>query len=743
MPLSENEEFELLRLERERAMAGNASSAEGAAPDIGYLESAGRGAVQGGTLGFADEIYGAGAAGVDALKKMSVSDLVKDYISNRDKYRSEDAAARSQNPKSYIAGDLAGNVGSLFIPGLGIAKGAGLAKTALGAAKVGGISAFGGSNKGLSEDGIDALGAAKDTAQGVALGGALGAAGHLAAPYIAPVAKKLGKGVKRVAGFVGGVKPDAVDDYLARSVEINKAPSKDDTVQKIFDVVDAKKQNLFDAKERARDAIAESKNALSRAADQAQNKFNSARTARIENTAQSVDDAFRTLKNESIEGSAIARESLNDIPADKYISRNDLVGHVKSQMNALLPAGRASGPTPGAATNSYERLQKWKDWLSSLPEDLDANTSKTIMQKIDQETQNLYSAAPGAFAPEEQVALGNLRAGMDQHLKLTSPQYAKEMENVAATTALLHQGTDSLGTGKTLLSNLKNIDGDTALHNRELLDQVGKYTGQDFLGGLNPAEEAAALEAAQNAIAPYNFNKSVKSMPETQALNQASVDFAGVKGASNPDNFVNRIIRGKEQDVPTKLVDQATLNALEKDIPGIHTQMKNLNTANAFTGQRTNGARNAVMFGSLGTGIGTMVGQPVTGALIGANFGGVIDKFGPAITKKGLDASLWAQKTAQNPNVQKYVAEPIKAGYRNAPSFISSEVSRNKETNRSPDSSDILNKLQSHPAGARYVPVLQKAIDQGGDSFATTSFILAQTDPEYQKAMMDGSEVTE
>lgn len=104
------------------------------------LESFGRGAAQGASLGFADELVGLGHA-LFADKGYAGSK----YRTKRDAYREADRRAQQANPLTYGAGNIAGGVASSFVPGLGIAKGAGLAKTALQAGKVGFIGGIGAS----------------------------------------------------------------------------------------------------------------------------------------------------------------------------------------------------------------------------------------------------------------------------------------------------------------------------------------------------------------------------------------------------------------------------------------------------------------------------------------------------------------------------------------------------------------------------------------------------------------------
>lgn len=129
------------------------------------LESGVRGAVQGATLEWGDEIVGLGKALFDNIGGDSHSFAGK-YRRARDSERAANKAAQDANPWTYGAGNLAGSVGTSFIPGLGIAKGASVLKGAVGAAKLGAVAGLGGSE---SED---TLGQVADAAKGAAISGA-------------------------------------------------------------------------------------------------------------------------------------------------------------------------------------------------------------------------------------------------------------------------------------------------------------------------------------------------------------------------------------------------------------------------------------------------------------------------------------------------------------------------------------------------------------------------------------------
>jgi hypothetical protein len=103
----------------------------------GMLASFGRGVLQGATFGFADEIAGA--------VESAVTD--KTYEKARDESRGAFRAAQQANPWSYGIGEVGAGVATTFVPGLGLAKGAGLLANAGKAAVLSGVAGLGASEE--------------------------------------------------------------------------------------------------------------------------------------------------------------------------------------------------------------------------------------------------------------------------------------------------------------------------------------------------------------------------------------------------------------------------------------------------------------------------------------------------------------------------------------------------------------------------------------------------------------------
>lgn len=143
-------------------------------PQVSRMESAGRGALQGVTFGFGDEIYGAAAGAYDKL--FGEGDFTGTYERERDAVRAANDRAQQANPGTYLAGELAGG----FAVPLGAAKAgftgiraanAGMRARSAAAAKEGAL--YGGAY-GFGKAEGDAADQAISTASGAAGGGVVG-----------------------------------------------------------------------------------------------------------------------------------------------------------------------------------------------------------------------------------------------------------------------------------------------------------------------------------------------------------------------------------------------------------------------------------------------------------------------------------------------------------------------------------------------------------------------------------------
>lgn len=170
-PALEDEPFD-----PEAYLSENEVVSSSAVPEVSQTESAVRGAVQGASMGYSDELTGALEAGYDKLtgSEASLGDL---YREKRDEARASNLAAEQANPKTYLAGEVGGGVATAFVPGLNVAKGASALKAIGSSAMLGGAAGLGMSDSELTGEKTDVKGAVKDTLIGTAAGGAGGAVG--------------------------------------------------------------------------------------------------------------------------------------------------------------------------------------------------------------------------------------------------------------------------------------------------------------------------------------------------------------------------------------------------------------------------------------------------------------------------------------------------------------------------------------------------------------------------------------
>lgn len=151
-------------------------------PNTSMLEAALSGGAEGLTLGFDDELVGAGGAGVDLASdigsgsELSLDKLLNSYRTSRDRRREQKAQQTADRPGIMLAANIAGGVlPMLFTGGTGaLAAGAkALAPTTLkGMALLGGAAGAGTSQADLTKGEVDQF--ALDTGIGAGLGTVLG-----------------------------------------------------------------------------------------------------------------------------------------------------------------------------------------------------------------------------------------------------------------------------------------------------------------------------------------------------------------------------------------------------------------------------------------------------------------------------------------------------------------------------------------------------------------------------------------
>ncbi len=424
------------------------------------VESAARGAAQGASFGFADEITGALEAAKDvALTDKELGDLVDQYKKRRDESRKEYDMAEKDNSGAYMAGNVAGGVATAFIPGVGLAgnlgKGASLgAKVAQGAklgAMEGAAFGLGESRADLTEG--DVGGVLKDTATGAAVGGALGGA----LPAVGHGAKKVLDGaparkVTKVGANIITDMPHQYTDIILDNPKLNREPVSLMSIQ---------------------DDIASSANNLQKS------------------IADADKIAWETLGSQRVFDARDLDAVVDDVLIDNKIMREGKFGD-------------AAYSHMGQDKSALRKAQEVKNELANL-EMHSQKDLKYIIQKIDAETDWDKPELDQANRVLQQV-----RHRLDDILKGSNPRYKEAMGHVAPQVKHLDDvkrefrlkrngegGFQPTDTTLSRLRNLTNAAGDAKrLQAFDTLEGLSSYRiGSNVSGQTNKEGVEAILDA--------------------------------------------------------------------------------------------------------------------------------------------------------------------------------------------------------------------------------------------------------
>lgn len=408
-----------------------------------------RGAAQGATFGFADEIEGAGRAAIQdvAFGPSKLSELPERYAARRDASRAEYERAREESPGSYTAGEVAGGIGTAFIPGLGWANAAkvGMIPKIVQGAKIGAVQGLGTSTSDLTKGQFGD--AAEDVGTGAALGGAT-----------AGVLDRLGAAVK-------GITPTSVAKKLS-NVFLN-------TPEEITETYVKNPQGVLNAPKR-------------------------------HELATEYQGLLERLKKDTIEGSAESKKILDN--EGIRFKGSEVAKHFDDKANELEREVEGIWDNPEEVA-AYKWLKDRADHYRSkaVPgkqgidvKDLSGKRVKKTLQGIDRSTK--WDVGAGQFADIDDSIKKDVRHRIDEILKDRSPAYREQMLGVASDKALLEKASSIANTPQGLANVFRRVETDQyggGQAPRDVLEQFGKRMGTDI------------LEKAKLATAKEAFDKSV------------------------------------------------------------------------------------------------------------------------------------------------------------------------------------------------------------------------------------------
>lgn len=458
------------------------------------LESAGRGALQGASLGFADEIAGGVGAFPELASRLGsanpLAGTLEKYREIRDKQRVSDERAKQTNPNSYLAGNIGGSVASSFFPVVGGLTAAKAGQTALGAAgagaKLGAIAGLGQSQADMTKG--DLWGATKDVGAGGLVGGIAGGA------------------TQGVMNIFKGLHPVNAAKSLAR-VAFN---TPEEVTQAYIDNPEAVKAAL----------------------------------PRFE-LAKQFEGSIGDLKKNVTEGSAGARNFLKDV----NFRGNEISDELKPIADALEQ--RAEGvwddPKRKAAFDMLKDLQSKFNPANVTPEQaafngagdankyFSGNRVKDLVQTLQRSTD--YGQGPGQFTPVDQAVTKEAAKKINDLLKNRSQDYANEMTNVAKDTDLLSRITDIDKSPQAIANLFRKMETDkygAAQIPRQTVEEFDKRMGTNFIDQMKNSYAKETLDkSAQNGSRNVNlYSNTIGQLPGGKLLGPilgATVDKYGNK----------------------------------------------------------------------------------------------------------------------------------------------------------------------------------------------------------------------
>lgn len=607
-----------------------------------------RGVAQGGFSGFADEATGVAGAATGA-----------GYSPSRDYARKGDDKAFDEHPLMYGGGVAAGTVLSMFAPGI---KALGAAKTAtevgtvaakalgpvgsamvrrmgnegLGRAAIasgqGAMSAVGGGDSDLTKG--DLAGVAKEAAIGGTLGGVLQTGATIAAE---PAKRALGWLGKKAGVTLGGVAEKNIDAYLANPKAIKNAP----TLEGIKDQVDASVAGPLIRAEQARLGERQAKDALGEAW---QLKLEDLRSKAV--PVEQAREIGQRLESELAALAGMSKEA--DAALDSVAAtfrKADLVKFI-DEVGRSVGVGPSKAVVGDASTAAVKRLHELRERVvGALPDDLSAADIRGVMRDIRKDID--FDRAAGATNDTLTGLRKKVTGGMSDMLKRESPEYANIMGKMAPRSQAVELMSEHFGTPDKALAALETLasgKGPRATYLRDVVDKYVKATGQtDVLDELKDIAEARRILQTPSARGAVRA-----SLPEAQQLGKTQASLSGAleeaetyKGWS-PGSTENRL---KSVMAGRSIENRKTIESLSQATGLDFSEMlKNRAVADAFEKGYMHGSRNVNLWSIIGTVFG---GKALGGGekeplarFAGALFGGSIDRFGPKVTQRAIDAFM-------------------------------------------------------------------------------------------------------
>lgn len=632
-------------------------------------------------------------------------------FSNDDNYvkrRDQEIADMKERGEKYPVAKAVGTAGGFLAPLLATggasaaAEGAEavpfitrLGKSVLHSAKMGAV--YGAAqNPGDKEGVVDPLQLSErveGAGEGVKFGAKLGVGLPLVAAGIQGAGVPAKWAAQKVGKIFANIGEETTGRYLENPEAINNAPSRenisnrilelkktaDDNVAKAHEDLSTARQSLAENKVDTRSGLQDQKFDTGRELNEAQANFNE-KKQQFKETLQKnnltamageVHDAVGQLKDKVVQGSKDAYDILENAKGD--VSIDPLTKLMQKHYEAQFINGV---PKNDLAAQSAQEIRAMQMRLFEMTKQTEGKLSlpqaKQMLQGLDETINYNSSRQAGAFAPQTDRALSEIRHAIDQDVKTQVPEYRAKMEQVSEQVKLLKDASKLYGTPEKAISNLNNIDSEKgqAIH-VPLLKGLSDHTGKDL------REPVAGYLLNQRVLStPSLFDEMIGNTPEAKALAGAK---SKMEGISNPEyartvsEKANSPLQAKVTGAESRLeatrdkqkifsgITPDSVTGKTKALNGANSygaeerfgkidkehgtnfekEIEARNDADQFSKTDTHGSRKSMVGGSLGALIGWLGGKSPESAAIGYAAGNAAgaaaDRYSGQAFKMALD----------------------------------------------------------------------------------------------------------
>lgn len=552
-------------------------------------------------------------------------------------------------------------------------------------------------------------GLVEQTLSGAKFGSVIGAA-----PGVYRLAKDVTKSqAKKALAILGGVKEDTISDYLKNRDRILAAPSLEQTVDEINTVVAGLKEKVSDArvtKAQADEALKaiesdiklnyreqglDLKEIMSSAKEQVrlahQEQMDALRRVRPpQELISDIQESLQTSKKTLIENSKEANALLEN--SSKTFAVKPIIDRVASEMESMTMYGQVMRDE-----SAYNELAKLKDKLEKFPDTINMREAKKILDSLDDKIDYSYGSA--SFNPALNQALKPIRGEMRETIGKIVKGYNDILSEKVIPIAQNHERwVDTFGDTKTLPAKLANIFKPNNAQNLEDIQLLGALSGKDYTGQLEKFRQAQEVLGSK----PMQ-EKLLANLPQSKALSQVEA----VAAQRLRDNSAQQIQSIVDQTSQARIAQEAAqkvklaedvfepfkmftemngMNRAKQVIRGTNPvvterlgklskmtdkdfiqNIKDADTLSQFSHEFRIGMRNVGLWGALGALSGSAgIDDPMgigKDAAMGAVIGGIVDRYGPRMTKKILDGVVQINGVPTIQKIQKLDLPPAAKQY--------------------------------------------------------------------------------